>query len=96
MHTITLGILTTTTHHVEARIVREYLGIIGGDVLVGVTDWIEGGLSAVRLGRRQALELLASRAHERGATVVIAIAIDYVSVGPQELLVTATGTAIRL
>ena len=42
------------------------------------------------------MQTMANRANAHGATVVIGIDIDYVPVGADSLLVTISGTAVRL
>lgn len=99
MVTITLGVMTTTAQHIDGHPVGEHLGIVGADSLVvfqrlrrraGHSD------TSLQRGQRLALETLARRASMRGATAVIGIEIDVVSVGYGKLLVSAVGTAVRL
>ncbi|RIK40714.1 MAG: hypothetical protein DCC58_13515 [Chloroflexi bacterium] len=102
MLTITLGILTTTAHHIHGRTVREYLGLVSGDTVVVLQHRQRRGARDERDGfdlqraRQCVLATMARRAGERGATVVLAVTIDYVALGVGRLLVTATGTAARL
>ena len=94
---VTLGVLTTTAQHIQSRPAREYLGIVSGDVVVDIRrDRYRGDNLALHHGRLHALRALATCARERGATVVVGIEIEYVSIGIGTLLVTATGTAVRL
>lgn len=104
MVTVTLGVLTTTSQHIEGRTVREYLGIVGGEAVVVVRRqrrrpfqrMPEIGQDDLDCARQRALSVLARRASERGATVVLAVHIDYLALGIGRLLVIATGTAVRL
>jgi uncharacterized protein YbjQ (UPF0145 family) len=103
MVTITPGIFTTTAQHIQGRVVREYLGIVSGEAVALRRS--RTGSAGVRVGssdlalqhaRLRALRTLARRAARLGATVVIGVDFDYVAVGIDRLLVTATGTAVRL
>jgi uncharacterized protein YbjQ (UPF0145 family) len=96
---VTLGVLTTTAQQIQGRPVREYLGIVSGDAIVvihRIRHRNHDNGFRLHQGRRRALRGLAVRASARGATVVVGIEIDYVAVGVGKLLVTATGTAVRL
>jgi uncharacterized protein YbjQ (UPF0145 family) len=105
MSTITFGILTTTTLHLQGRTVREYLGVVSGDAVEHIslqrsslaacarTDHLRTGL---RAARQRALREMARLASERGATVVIGVRMDYTALGAGRMLVSATGTAVRL
>ena len=96
---VTLGVLTTTAQHIQGRLVREYCGIVSGDAVVVMYRpryRKRNGNVLLNHGRRRALRALAKRASARGATVVVGIDISYVAVGVGKLLVTATGTAVRL
>ena len=100
---------STTTNNVEGRPVREYLGIVTGEVIVGanlfrdlfasITD-IVGGRSgayenALRDARNQALAELQAEAADLGADAVVAIDLDYEVLGQNGsmLMVSASGTA---
>ena len=96
---VTLGVLTTTSQQIQGRPVREYLGIVSGDAVVIVhrlRRWRRGASIDLQQGRRRALRVLAKRASAGGATVVIGVQMSYVTVGAGRILVTATGTAVRL
>jgi uncharacterized protein YbjQ (UPF0145 family) len=96
---VTLGVLTTTAQQIQGRPAREYLGIVSGDAVVVIYPARHRGREgSFRLlqGRRRALRALAKRASALGATVVVGIEIDHVEIGLGTLLVTATGTAVRL
>ncbi len=104
--------IVTTTHAVEGRPVQEYLGVVAGeailganvfrDLFAGVRD-IVGGRSGsyeevLRRGRETALAELADEARKLGANAVVAVDLDYETVGSagSMLMVTASGTAVRL
>jgi uncharacterized protein YbjQ (UPF0145 family) len=96
---VTLGVLTTTAQQIQGRPAREYLGIVSGDSIVAIhrtRHRFRDRRFGIHHGRRRALSRLARCASALGATVVVGIKIDYVAVGAGKLLVTATGTAVRL
>ncbi len=104
--------IVTTTPAVEGRPVREYLGVVAGEAIVGanlfrdlfasVRDIVGGRSGAyeevLRDARETALAELAAEAEKRGADAVIGVDLDYETVGGggSMLMVTAAGTAVRL
>jgi uncharacterized protein YbjQ (UPF0145 family) len=104
--------ILSTTPTLEGHPVREYLGVVAGETIVGanvvrdffasITDVIGGRAGAYEevLGRarREALDELADRAADLGANAVVGIHLSYEAVGQtgSMLMVTATGTAVRL
>jgi uncharacterized protein YbjQ (UPF0145 family) len=107
MVTVTVGLLTTTTASIQGRSVHEYLGVVSGDAVVSLSPPRQRGIGmaisgcktrheVLASGRQQAMNMVAARAKEAGATVVIDIRIEYIPMGQERLLVTAVGTAVRL
>ncbi len=106
------NILTTTTTSVEGRPVQDYLGIVTGeailganifkDLFAGIRDIVGGRSGAyedeLRKARTIALEELGIAAQQLGADAVVGVDIDYETVGQggSMLMVTASGTAVRL
>ncbi|MCR5018574.1 MAG: heavy metal-binding domain-containing protein [Bacteroidales bacterium] len=104
--------ILTTTPSVEGRTIAEYKGIVFGEVVSGVNflkDFassirdIIGGRSntyekELVQARDNALNELSQRAAERGADAVVGIDIDYEVLGQGNgmLMVTASGTAVKL
>ncbi len=104
--------LITTTNTVEGRPVREYLGIVMGETIIGaniVKDFfaavrdVVGGRAgayerALRDARQEALREMANRAASMGADAVLAVDLDYEVIGRNGsiLMVTAAGTAVKL
>ncbi|MEE8716844.1 MAG: putative heavy metal-binding protein [Coriobacteriales bacterium] len=104
--------IVTTTPTVQDRQVGEYLGIVFGEVVTGVDFLRDigaglrnffGGRSAgyekeLSAAREEALREMQQRAAERGADAVIGVDIDYEVLGAEGnmLMVTASGTAVRL
>ena len=104
--------LMTTTTAIEGRPVREYLGVVTGEVIVGANIFkdlfasvrdIVGGRSgayegALRDARQTALDELRQEAVMLGADGVIGIDLDYevLGQGGSMLMVSASGTAVKL
>ncbi len=102
--------ILTTTPSVEGRRIAEYLGIVHGEAILGANVFrdlmasvrdIFGGRagayeSELKRARETALEELAEAARDLGADAVVGIDIDYEVVGQSMLMVTASGTAVRL
>lgn len=104
--------ILTTTHGVEGRPVREYLGIVAGETIMGanflrdlvasVADFIGGraGVYETKLqeGRQIAMAEMEEQARKLGADAVIGIDLDYEVLGKDGgmLMVTCSGTAVRL
>ena len=104
--------IITTTPSVENRPIREYLGIVTGEVIVGANIFkdlfagirdIVGGRAgayegALRDARNEAFRELEAEAADRGADAVIGVDIDYEVVGSNGsmLMVSVSGTAVKL
>ena len=104
--------ILTTTPTIEGRTIREYKGVVFGEVISGVNfirDFaasirnIIGGRSGsyeeeLLRARNQAMDELADRAARLGADAVVGIDIDYEVLGENNgmLMVTASGTAVKL
>ena len=100
--------ILTTTPTIEGRTIREYKGVVFGEVISGVNflrDFaatirnIVGGRSGsyeeeLVNARNQAMNELADRAARLGADAVVGIDIDYEVLGENNgmLMVTASGT----
>ncbi len=102
--------ILTTTPSVEGRAIEAYLGVVHGEAIVGanilrdfmasVRDLVGGRSGAyeaeLRRAREIALAELADEARKRGADAVVGIDLDYEVLRQGMLMVTATGTAVRL
>ena len=99
--------IITTTPSVEGRAIREYKGIVFGEVISGVNFMKDlgaglrnffGGRSACYEEELQKAreEVLEQRAGAMGANAVIGVDIDYEVLGADNgmLMVTASGTAV--
>jgi uncharacterized protein YbjQ (UPF0145 family) len=102
--------IMTTTPTVEGRPIEEYLGIvtgeailgahIGRDILASLTD-IVGGRSSeyeeeVRKARSIALDEMAAEAEHKGGNAVVGVDIDYEVIRQGMLMVSASGTAVKV
>ncbi|MBD9226091.1 MAG: putative heavy metal-binding protein [Clostridiales bacterium] len=104
--------IVTTTPSVEGRRITEYQGVVFGEVIAGVNfvkDFVAGlsNFFGGRSGtyeeelinaRQQALDEMEQRAAQLGADAVVGVDIDYEVLGADNgmLMVTASGTAVRL
>jgi uncharacterized protein YbjQ (UPF0145 family) len=104
--------ILSTTPTLEGKPIKGYLGLVAGETIVGanvvrdffasITDVIGGRAGAYEevLGRarREALAELEERAADLGADAVVGIDLSYEAIGGtgSMLMVTATGTAVKL
>jgi uncharacterized protein YbjQ (UPF0145 family) len=102
--------IITTTPGIEGRGISEYLGIITAQGVLGVNVFkdISAGMRNIFGGRSQSYENelalgvsdslveLEKQAAELGADAVVGVDIDYEAVGSQMLMISASGTAVRL
>ena len=104
--------ILTTTPTVEGRTINEYKGVVFGEVIAGVNFLrdiaasirnLVGGRSGsyeeeLIQARTQAMNEMADRARALGADAVVGIDIDYEVLGENNgmLMVTASGTAVKL
>ncbi len=104
--------LLTTTPQIDGRPIKEYLGIVTGeaimganlfkDLFAGIRD-VVGGRSAtyekeLLKAQKIALEELQYRAEQVGADAVAGVDLDYEVLGQSGgmLMVIASGTAVRV
>lgn len=104
--------ILTTTPTIEGRTITEYRGVVFGEVIEGVNflrDFaasirnVVGGRSGsyeeeLVNARNNAMRELESRAYQVGADAIVGIDIDYEVLGANGnmLMVTASGTAVKL
>lgn len=102
--------IVTTTNSVEGRPIREYRGIVFGEVVSGVDMFKDigasfrnmfGGRSAgyeeeLQQARDEAIAEMCQRAEAAGANAVVGVDIDYEILGADNgmLMVSASGTAV--
>jgi uncharacterized protein YbjQ (UPF0145 family) len=104
--------IISTTPTLEGRPIRDYLGIVTGEVIVGANIFkdlfanirdIVGGRSgayegALRDARNEAFAELRDEARRLGADAIVGVDIDYEVVGQNGsmLMVSVSGTAVKL
>lgn len=98
----------TTTSTLENKTVKEYVGIVSGETIIGANLFkdffaairdIIGGRSrsyerVLRKAKEIALKEMGENARALGANGIIGIDLDYETVGKGMLMVTASGTAV--
>lgn len=104
--------LITTTNTIESRRITAYYGIVTGETIIGanivkdffasITD-IVGGRSGkyeevLREAKQIALREMEDNAARLGANAVIAVDLDYETIGERGsmMMVSASGTAVRV
>ncbi|MGI6049003.1 MAG: heavy metal-binding domain-containing protein [Petrimonas sp.] len=104
--------LITTTNTIEGRRVTAYYGIVTGETIIGanivkdffasITD-IVGGRSGkyeqvLREAKQIALREMEENAARLGANAVIAVDLDYETIGDKGsmMMVSASGTAVKV
>jgi len=102
--------LLTTTNIIEGKPVETYMGLVTGEAILGANIFrdffagirdIVGGRSAayeneLRKAKEIAIQEMSDQASRLGANAVIGIDLDYETVGNSMLMVSASGTAVRL
>lgn len=103
--------LITTTNNLEGKEITQYFGIVSGETIIGanlfkdffagIRDIVGGRASSyegvLREAKETALSEMSQQAAQLGANAVIAVDLDYETVGDtgSMLMVTAAGTAVR-
>ncbi len=104
--------ILTTTPTVEGRAISEYKGVVFGEVITGINfvrdiaasfrNFVGGRSGSYEeelfVARTQAMQEMEQRARQLGADAVVGIDIDYevLGTGSNMLMVTASGTAVKL
>jgi len=104
--------MLSTTNTIEGSPVKDYLGIVTGETIIGANIFkdlfagirdIVGGRSGsyervLREAKDTALKEMTENASKLGAIAIIGIDLDYETVGKNGgmLMVTASGTAVKL
>jgi uncharacterized protein YbjQ (UPF0145 family) len=107
---LTPFMLITTTPNIEGKRIKEYLGIVTGeavlganlfrDLFAGLRDIVGGRSGAyekeLRKARDLAFEEITEAAQELGANAVVGVDIDYEVMGEKNgmLMVSVSGTAV--
>lgn len=102
--------IITTTPSIEGRPVREYLGIVTGEAILGANVFKDFGASIrdviggraggyekdLQKARETALAEMQQVAEALGANTVLGVDIDYETLKGTMLMVTASGTAVKI
>ena len=104
--------LLTTTNNVEGKTVSTYYGMVTGEAIIGanifkdifasITDIVGGRSGAyeksLKDAKNIAVQELIEAAQSLGANAVIAIDLDYETLGKDGgmMMVSASGTAVKL
>lgn len=102
--------IVSTTPTIEGRQIVEYLGIVTGETVIGANIFrdfmagirdIVGGRSSsyeevLKEAKDTALREAVDDAIRLGANAVVGIDIDYETIGQSMLMVSVSGTAVRL
>ena len=102
--------IITTTPSVEGRPIRDYLGIVTGEAILGANLFkdfgasirdVVGGRSAgyekdLKKARETALAEMQQVAEALGANAVVGVDLDYETLKGSMLMVTASGTAVKV
>ncbi|MBU1096354.1 MAG: hypothetical protein CVV23_14855 [Ignavibacteriae bacterium HGW-Ignavibacteriae-2] len=102
--------LVTTTNNIEGAKVVKYLGMVSGEAILGanifkdffagIRDIVGGRSAAYEKELRQAKDIAVSEMVEQaqalGGNAVIAVDLDYETIGGSMLMVSANGTAVVL
>lgn len=103
--------LITTTNTIEGKQITDYYGMVTGEAIIGanvfkdffaaITDVVGGRSGAYERALRDAKDIAMKELEERaatyGANAVIAVDLDYETVGKDSgmLMVSASGTAVK-
>jgi uncharacterized protein YbjQ (UPF0145 family) len=102
--------IITTTPSIQGKEIREYLGVVMGEAIMGanvfkdlfasISDIIGGRAGAyekeLRKARQIALSEMADEARELGGNAIVGVDIDYEVIREGMLMVAASGTAVKL
>lgn len=102
--------LVTTTPTIEGQPIKEYKGLVTGETIIGanfvkdifasIRDVVGGRSSSyesvLREAKDTAIQEMQDRAQKMGANAVVAVDLDYETIGSKGsmLMVTASGTAV--
>ncbi|PZX50652.1 uncharacterized protein YbjQ (UPF0145 family) [Algoriphagus ratkowskyi] len=102
--------IVTTTNSLDGYSVDQYLGIVTGETIIGanifkdffasITDIVGGRSSAyervLREAKATAMTEMEMQARAFGANAIIGIDLDYETIREGMLMVTASGTAVKV
>jgi uncharacterized protein YbjQ (UPF0145 family) len=102
--------LIVTTPTIEGRRITEYIGLVSGEAILGanvfhdifasIRDIVGGRSGAYEAELNRAKEIaireMADEARRQGANAVVGVDLDYETVGRSMLMVSASGTAVKV
>ena len=102
--------IVTTTHDIQGSTISSYLGIVVGesiiatnimrDIMAGLRDIVGGRAGAYEEKMREARDIavteMEQEAQQLGADAVVGVDIDYETAGNNMMMVSASGTAVKL
>lgn len=102
--------IVTTTHDIQGGTINNYLDIVVGesiiatnimrDIMAGLRDIVGGRSGAyeekMQEARDIALSEMKEKAQELGADAIVGVDIDYETIGNNMMMVSASGTAVKL
>ncbi|MFQ5473469.1 MAG: YbjQ family protein [Dehalococcoidia bacterium] len=102
--------IVTTTHDIQGKPISDYLGIVVGESIIatniirdiGATlrDVVGGRSGTYEKKMIEAREIavreMEEQAQEMGADAIVGVDIDYETVGNNMMMVSASGTAVKL
>jgi len=102
--------IISTTPTIENKTIREYVGIVTGEAIMGaniikdlfasITDIVGGRSAAYEKELHKAREIafteMKQQATELGASAIVGIDIDYEVIREGMLMVAVSGTAVRV
>lgn len=102
--------ILSTTSTLEGHQVENYLGIVSGETIIGanifkdffagITDIVGGRSSAyeqvLREAKATAMSEMEMQARKLGANAIIGIDLDYETIRQGMLMVTVSGTAVKV
>jgi uncharacterized protein YbjQ (UPF0145 family) len=105
-----MNMIITTTPSIEGKRITHYLGLVTGETIMGanivrdlfasITDIVGGRSGAyeskLREARELAIEEMARDAARLGANAIVGVDLDYEVVREGMLMVTVSGTAVRV
>lgn len=105
-----VSMILSTTSTLEGHQVENYLGIVSGETIIGanifkdffasITDIVGGRSSAyeqvLREAKATAMSEMEIQARQLGANAIIGIDLDYETIREGMLMVTVSGTAVKV
>jgi uncharacterized protein YbjQ (UPF0145 family) len=103
-------LIVTTTPSIEGKTIKDYVGVVTGEAIMGanvfrdffasITD-IVGGRSAAyekELGkaRKVAMDEMVEQAKDLGGSAVVGVDLDYEVIRDGMLMVSVSGTAVKI